>query len=49
MMELIYDYAPQAGLVFFFCVFVWVAVCTYRPSVKNQMQERAMIPLKGDE
>lgn len=44
-MNLIYEYAPTTGLIFFFCFFLWVAYRTYRPSVKKQMQHYAHIPL----
>jgi cbb3-type cytochrome oxidase subunit 3 len=44
-MNLIYAYAPTTGLIFFFTFFLWVAYRTYRPSVKEQMQNHALIPL----
>ena len=42
------DYAPTVGLIFFFGVFVWIAVSTYRPSMKSKIQSHAFIPLKED-
>ncbi len=47
-MSLIYDYAPIAGLLFFFTVFLWVAYRTYRPSAKAMMHQHAQIPLKEE-
>jgi cbb3-type cytochrome oxidase subunit 3 len=47
-MNLIYEYAPTAGLIFFFTFFVWTACRTYRPAVKNEMQSHAFIPLKEE-
>lgn len=47
-MSMLYDHAPSIGLVFFFSFFVWVAYRTYRPSVKQQMQAHASIPLAED-
>jgi cbb3-type cytochrome oxidase subunit 3 len=47
-MNLIYEHAPVAGLLFFFGIFVWVAFSTYRPSAKKEMQSHAFIPLKED-
>ncbi|MEQ1705899.1 MAG: cbb3-type cytochrome c oxidase subunit 3 [Rickettsiales bacterium] len=44
-MNLIYEHAPATGLIFFFTFFLWVTYRTYRPSVKKQMQEYALIPL----
>jgi cbb3-type cytochrome oxidase subunit 3 len=44
-MNLIYEYAPTTGLLFFFTFFLWVAYRTYRPSVKKHMQDYARIPL----
>lgn len=48
MMDVIMDHAPTAGLLFFFCIFVWIAFRTYRPGVKHQLQTHAFIPLKED-
>lgn len=48
-MNLIHAYAPTVGLVFFFCFFVWMAVRTYHPRAKKQMNEHALIPLKEDQ
>lgn len=44
-MNLIYEYAPVTGLLFFFIVFLWVAFQAYRPSAKQRMQRYALIPL----
>lgn len=45
-MNVIYEFAPTTGLIFFFTFFLWVAYRTYRPSAKQAMQEHARIPLK---
>lgn len=42
------DTAPTLGLLFFFCVFVCIAIRTYRPSVKQKLQAHAHIPLSED-
>ncbi|MEK6746179.1 MAG: cbb3-type cytochrome c oxidase subunit 3 [Pseudomonadota bacterium] len=47
-MNLIYEYAPTTGLIFFFTFFLWVAYRTYRPSAKQQMQNYGNIPLNED-
>ncbi len=47
-MNLIYDHAPVAGLLFFFTFFVWMAFRTYHPRAKARMQEHARIPLKEE-
>lgn len=47
-MNFIYEHAPTTGLIFFFVFFLWVAYSTYRPSVKKQMQDYALIPLAED-
>ena len=47
-MNLIYEHAPAASLIFFFTVFLWVAYRAYRPSAKKALQEQALIPLKED-
>lgn len=47
-MNLIYEYAPITGLIFFFTFFVWMAIRTYRPSAKQDMQSHAFIPLKEE-
>jgi cbb3-type cytochrome oxidase subunit 3 len=47
-MNLIYEYAPMTGLIFFFTFFLWVVYRTYRPSVKKTMQDNAHIPIKED-
>ena len=45
-MNLIYEHAPTASLLFFFAIFLWVAFCAYRPSAKQTLQSHAWIPLK---
>jgi cbb3-type cytochrome oxidase subunit 3 len=47
-MNLIYEYAPTTGLIFFFLFFLWVAYSAYRPSAKQKMQSHAFIPLKEE-
>ena len=47
-MNLIYEYAPTTGLLFFFTFFLWVAYRTYRPSAKQEIQSHAFIPLKEE-
>lgn len=42
------EHATLIGLLFFFTVFVWIAVRTYQPKRKKQMQDHANIPLKKD-
>ena len=48
MMELAATYAPMVGLLFFFCVFVSIAVWAWRPSAKKNFEALGMIPLKED-
>lgn len=47
-MNLLYEHAPTASLIFFFTVFLWVAFRTYRPSAKQTIQAYAFIPLKEE-
>jgi cbb3-type cytochrome oxidase subunit 3 len=47
-MNLIYEHAPTASLIFFFCVFLWVAFQAYRPSAKQKLQNYGNIPLIED-
>ncbi len=47
-MNLIYEHAPTASLIFFFSVFLYVAYLAYRPSAKKEMREHGLIPLKDD-
>lgn len=47
-MKLFFDYAPIAGLIFFFTVYVLIAFRTYRPSVKATLQSYANIPFKQE-
>ena len=48
MMHLFASYAPVVGLVFFFTVFVGIAVSVLRPSVKKQIESFGEIPLQED-
>lgn len=48
MNSMILDHAPLVALLFFFTVFVGIAVRTYRPGVKQKLQEQAFIPLKEE-
>jgi len=47
-MNFFYEHAPSASLIFFFAVFLWVAYRAYRPGVKQQMNNYAMIPFAED-
>jgi cbb3-type cytochrome oxidase subunit 3 len=47
-MNLIYEYAPTTGLIFFFLFFLGAAYQAYRPSAKKHMQDYALIPLTED-
>ena len=47
-MSQLLDHAPTFSLLFFFAVFVYVAVRAYRPSAKTALQEHAYIPLRED-
>ena len=42
------EYAPTVGLLFFFCVFLLIAIWALRPSAKQKLQLLAEIPLKED-
>jgi cbb3-type cytochrome oxidase subunit 3 len=48
MIEIAATYAPIVGLLFFFCVFVGIAIWAWRPGAKKQFQSFGMIPLKED-
>lgn len=48
MMKLAVKYAPMAGLLFFFTVFVCIAIWAWRPSAKKNFEQLGMIPLKED-
>ncbi len=48
MMEKFIEHAPVIGLLFFFSVFVAIAVWALRPGVKQKLQDLAQIPLKED-
>lgn len=47
-MTLIYEFAPIVGLLFFFFIFLWIALNTYRPDKKKSLQSYAFIPLKEE-
>lgn len=47
-METFAHYAPMAGLLFFFIVFVGIAIWAWRPSAKKEFQRLGMIPLQED-
>jgi cbb3-type cytochrome oxidase subunit 3 len=47
-MDMIFDYAPIAGLLFFFVFFVVVAVKVCRPSQAEKIQSFANIPFEED-
>lgn len=42
-------YAPVIGLVFFFVVFIGIAVAVLRPSAKKKIESLGEIPLKEDQ
>ena len=48
MIEAFITHAPVVGLLFFFCMFVAIAVWALRPSAKQRLQALAYIPLKED-
>lgn len=48
MMALVAEYAPVAGLLFFFTVFVGIVLWAWRPGAKKEFQRLGMIPLKED-
>lgn len=48
MMNIIVSYAPTAGLLFFFIVFLGIAIWALKPSNKQRLQACAEIPLKED-
>ena len=45
-MESLVEIAPVVGLLFFFSLFVGIAVWAMRPSKKKELQELANIALK---
>ena len=47
-MDIIIDYAPMLGLLFFFAFFVGVAVYVCRPSMNKKIQSYANIPFEED-
>ncbi len=47
-MDLFFEYAQVIGLLFFFLVFVGIAISVMRPSAKNYIESLAKIPLKED-
>ncbi len=48
MMDTAIHYAPMAGLLFFFFVFIGIAIWAWRPSAKGEFQRLGMIVLKED-
>ena len=42
-MDIFIKYAPVAGLLFFFCVFVGITIWAWRPSAKKEFQRLGMI------
>jgi cbb3-type cytochrome oxidase subunit 3 len=48
MIDLLAHYAPMIGLLFFFFVFIGIAIWAWRPSAKKEFQRLGMIPLKED-
>ncbi len=49
MIDWLSEHAGMAGLLFFFCVFVAIAVWSYRPKAKEKLESHKFIPLEGDE
>ena len=47
-MDAFITHAPVIGLLFFFTMFVGIAVWALRPSIKQTLQAHAEIPLKED-
>jgi cbb3-type cytochrome oxidase subunit 3 len=47
-METFLHYLPMANLLFFFLLFVGIAVWAFRPSAKEKLQKLANIALKED-
>jgi len=48
MMSSIIEYAPIVGLLFFFIIFIAIAIWAFRPGAKSTFQQLGMIPLKED-
>ena len=48
MMETASTYAPIVGLLFFFMVFVGIAIWAWRPSAKKNFEQLGKIPLRED-
>ncbi len=48
MMELLHQYAPHGGLIFFFSFFVGVVLWLLRPNTKETYDYIARIPLNED-
>lgn len=48
-METFIAYAPIAGLLFFFILFIGIAVWALRPGAKEKLQLLAQIPLREEE
>lgn len=49
MMDIAATYAPIVGLLFFFIIFVCIAIWAWRPSAKKNFEQLGMIPLKEDD
>jgi cbb3-type cytochrome oxidase subunit 3 len=47
-MDLFFQHAQVLGLLFFFFIFVGIAIFTMRPSLKDYLESRAKIPLQED-
>jgi cbb3-type cytochrome oxidase subunit 3 len=47
-MSAVLDHAPLIGLLFFFVLFVAIAVWTYLPRNKNRLRSHGSIPLKDE-
>ena len=48
-MDWLTEHAGLIGLLFFFCLFMVIALWTYRPGAKASYQKNADIPLNEDE
>ncbi len=48
-MSFLFDHAAIISLLFFFVVFVFIAINAYRPRMKQVLQEHAQIPLREEE
>ena len=48
MMHLLAEYAPLVGLLFFFSIFVGIALWVLRPGARQRFQKLALIPLEEE-